>query len=283
MNKRIPKDVILKRYRDQIAQGIPLTGSGAGIGLSAKCAEAGGADMIIIYNSGYFRMSGRGSSCGRFSFSDANGLVLEMADEILSAVDHTPVIAGVFASDPYRDMETHLHALADKGFSGVQNFPTSGNLFQAQLMWTNLEETGLGYEKEVEMIRIANRIGLLTTPYCFTVEQAKRMADTGTDILVAHMGLTTKGLIGAAVANSLDQAVEKITRIAEAAKAVNPDVLVISHGGSVSEPADAQYIYDRVPLTVGFYGASSAERIPSENALIQTVRAFKQMKIGGNQ
>lgn len=278
---KIPKEEILKRYRDQIERGIPLTGSGAGVGLSAKCAEAGGANMIILYNSGFFRMSGRGSSCGRASFSDANGLILDMADEILSAVDHTPVIAGVFASDPYRDMRTFLRQVADLGFSGVQNFPTAGSMTDCGMMMENMEATGYGYSKEVEMIAIANELGLLTTPYCFTVEQARQMAATGTDIIVAHMGLTTKGMIGAAEANSLDDSVRKITEIARAAKEINPNVLVISHGGSVSEPEDAQYIYDRVPETCGFYGASSAERIPSEKALIATVRAFKEICIAG--
>lgn len=276
---RIPKSEILRRYREQIARGIPLTGSGAGVGLSAKCAEAGGADMIILYNSGFFRMSGRGSSCGRAPFSDANGLILDMADEILSVVQHTPVIAGVFASDPYRDMRSFLEKIADLGFSGVQNFPSAGSLLACGEIMENLEATGYGYSREVEMVRIANEMDLLTTPYCWSVEQARAMAETGTDIIVAHMGLTTKGLIGAAQANSLEDSVRKITQIARAAKAVNPDVMVISHGGSVSEPEDAQYIYERVPETCGFYGASSAERIPSENALIGVVRAFKEIKI----
>lgn len=275
---RIPKEEILRRFHEQISKGIPITGSGAGVGISAKCAEAGGVDLIIIYNSGRFRMAGRGSSCGRFAYSDANQVVLDLAGEILSCVHHTPVIAGVLALDPYRDMERFLDELAQLGFSGVQNFPTVGNI-NMPLFLKNLEESGYDYEREVEMIRLANRLGLLTTPYCFTTEQARRMADTGTDIVVAHMGLTTKGLIGAAEANDLDACVEKIGLIARAAKEVNPDVLVISHGGSVSEPQDAQYIYERVPETVGFYGASSAERIPTENALIPAVRAFKAITI----
>ncbi|MEG1558459.1 MAG: phosphoenolpyruvate hydrolase family protein, partial [Oscillospiraceae bacterium] len=241
----------------------------------------GGADLIIVYNSGMFRMAGRGSSCGRFAYSDANGLIFDMSNEILSSVKHTPVIAGIFGSDPYRNMERLLNQVCERGFSGIQNFPTMGNLSGIPRFYTNLCETGYGYDKEIEMVRLANKLDLLTTPYCFNENQAMRMVDTGTDIIVAHMGLTTKGMIGAALSNNLDDCVEKISKIARAAKSVNPNVLVISHGGAVSEPEDAQYIYDRVPETCGFYGASSAERIPTENALIDTVKAFKAIRIGG--
>jgi len=274
------KKEIAKKLREQVAKGIPLTGAGAGVGLSAKCAEEGGADLIIIYNSGRFRMAGQGSSCGRFSYSNANEVIFELAEEVFPMVKRTPIIAGVLAIDPYINMEDLLHRIKERGFSGVQNFPTVGNI-DIPIFSDNLQDVGMGYAREVEMTRLANQMDLLTTPYCFNEEQARLMAATGTDIIVAHMGLTAKGMIGAGVANSLDECADKIKKIAKAAKSVNPEVMIIGHGGTISEPEDAQYIYDRVPEAVGFYGASSAERLPTEKMLVEIVREYKSIQIGG--
>ena len=273
----IAREEILKRFRAQIEQGIPIIGSGAGVGLSAQSAARGGADLIIIYNSGRFRMAGRGSSCGRFAFSDGNGIVMKMAEEILPVAQGVPVIAGVFSSDPYRDIDKFLVQVKERGFAGIQNFPTIGGTGPDMLK--RLEVSGYGYSREVELVRKARSLDLLTTPYCFTVEQTEAMAKAGADIIVAHMGLTTKGLIGAAVANDLDQCVREITDIVNTAKSINPDVMVICHGGPIAEPEDAQYIFDNVEGIVGFYGASSSERIPTEKEILSAVEAYKQLKI----
>ena len=270
---RIAKAEILKRLRDQIAQGKPVIGAGAGTGISAKCAEAGGVDMIIIYNSGRFRMAGRGSLSGCMPYGDANAIVVDMAKEVLTIVEDTPVLAGVCGTDPFRNMDVFLDELIRLGFSGVQNFPTVGlcdGVFRA-----NLEETNMGYGLEVEMIRKAAQRDLFTTPYAFNVEEAEAMADAGADLIVAHMGLTTKGSIGAHTSKTLDQCCEDIQAIRDAAVKVKNDVLVICHGGPISEPEDAAYIMKNTHDIVGFFGASSAERLPTEKAITAQIKAFK--------
>jgi predicted TIM-barrel enzyme len=272
---RIPRNDILERLRAQIAAGRALLGTSAGIGLSAKCAEAGGADLIVVYNSGRFRMAGRGSSAGLLPFSDANGVVLDMAGEILPIVEHTPVLAGVCATDPFRQMPVLLEQLMQVGFSGVQNFPTVG-LFEGLTRQT-LEETGMSYGLEVEMIRIARELGLFTMPYVFDDELAAAMAAAGADVVVPHMGTTTNGTVGALTAPTLDECVPAIASMRDAARAVNPDVIVLCHGGPIAEPADAQTILDRVPGVAGFLGASSTERLPVERAITDTVNRFKSI------
>ena len=263
----------LERLRAQVAGGKPIVGAGAGTGLSAKCAESGGVDLIIIYNSGRFRMNGRGSLAGLLCYGDANAIVVDMAREVLTIVKDTPVLAGVCGTDPYRDMEYFLKQLKDMGFSGVQNFPTVG-LFDGVIR-QNLEETGMGYGLEVDMIGIAHRMGLLTTPYVFNADEAVAMTKAGADVLVAHMGLTTKGSIGAHTSKTLDESVILIQEICDAAKAVNPGVMVICHGGPISEPEDAQYVLSNTRNVVGFFGASSMERLPTEIAITEQVRSFK--------
>jgi len=263
----------LERLRAQVAGGRPIVGAGAGTGLSAKCAESGGVDLIIIYNSGRFRMNGRGSLAGLLCYGDANAIVVDMAREVLTIVKDTPVLAGVCGTDPYRDMEYFLKQLKDMGFSGVQNFPTVG-LFDGVIR-QNLEETGMGYGLEVDMIGIAHRMGLLTTPYVFNADEAVAMTKAGADVLVAHMGLTTKGSIGAHTSKTLDESVILIQEICDAAKAVNPGVMVICHGGPISEPEDAQYVLSNTRNVVGFFGASSMERLPTEIAITEQVRSFK--------
>lgn len=273
----IKRDVILQRIKDQIAQGRAIIGAGAGTGISAKSAEAGGVDLIIIYNSGRYRMAGRGSLAGLMPYGDANAIVMEMANEVLPVVKNTPVLAGVCGTDPFRLMDVFLKQLKDIGFSGVQNFPTVGLI--DGVFRTNLEETGMGYDLEVNMIKKAHELDLLTTPYVFSPEDAEKMAKAGADILVAHMGLTTKGTIGAKTALTLDDCVQKIQAIHDAGKAVNSDIMVICHGGPIAEPEDARYILERTQGVIGFFGASSIERLPTERAIKAQVTEFKNISI----
>jgi predicted TIM-barrel enzyme len=274
---RIPRSEIVERLRAQLAQGRPVIGASAGTGLSAKCAANGGADLIVIYNSGRYRMAGRGSAAGLLSFGDANAIVTEMAGEVLPVAGDTPVLAGVCGTDPFRQMPLLLEDLARLGFSGIQNFPTVG-LFEGATRQT-FEETGLGYEREIELVRIAHEMELLTMPYVFDEQQAAAMTAAGADVLVPHMGTTTSGDIGALTVPSMDESVRRTAAMAEAARAVNPDVIVLCHGGPIAEPKDAQVIIDRVPGVVGFVGASSMERIPVERAITSTVREFKSISI----
>ena len=269
---------LLEKFRHQLSQGKPIVGGGAGTGISAKCEEAGGIDLIIIYNSGRYRMAGRGSLSGMLPFGNANQIVKEMAYEVLTAVKHTPVLAGVCATDPFMLRDHFLKELKDMGFAGIQNFPTVGLI--DGLMRENLEETGMSYSLEVECVAAARNMELLTTPYAFNVEEAKQMTHAGADIVVAHMGLTTKGAIGAKTAKSLETSALEVRAIAEACKSVRPDVLVLCHGGPIAMPEDAQFILDRVKIVDGFYGASSMERLPVEEAIANQTRAFKQMKLG---
>jgi len=273
----VMKQDYLGRLRDVADSGRPIIGAGAGTGISAKCAEAGGAHLIIIYNSGRYRMAGRGSLAGLLAYGDANAIVVEMASEVLPVVKHTPVLAGVNGTDPFRLMRHFLLQLRDLGFAGVQNFPTVGlidGVFRA-----NLEETGMGYELEVQMIREASAMGLLTCPYVFDEEQARLMARAGADIIVAHAGLTTKGTIGAKTALTLDQAVTLVQSIRDAAASVNPQILVICHGGPVAEPEDAAYVLSRTQGVAGFFGASSVERLPAERAITEQVQRFKSIRL----
>ncbi|MFF7250839.1 phosphoenolpyruvate hydrolase family protein [Embleya sp. NPDC008237] len=265
------------RLHRTVEQGGVVIGAGAGTGLSAKCAEAGGVDLIIIYNSGRYRMAGRGSLAGLLPYGDANAIVVEMAGEVLPVVQGTPVLAGVCGTDPFRIMPHFLDQLAAMGFAGVQNFPTVG-LFDG-VFRQNLEETGMGYDLEVEMIRLAAERGLLTAPYVFDPEQARAMAAAGADILVPHLGLTTKGSIGATTAVTLDQAVERVQQMRDAAAEVNPDVLVLCHGGPIAEPEDAAYVLAHTTGVVGFFGASSMERLPTEVAITDQARAFKNIAL----
>ena len=263
---------ILKQLRNKITLGQHIVGGGAGTGISAKCEEAGGIDLIVIYNSGRFRMAGRGSLAGLLPYGNANDIVKEMANEVLTAVRHTPVLAGVCATDPFLLRDKFLRELKDMGFAGIQNFPTVGLIdgnFRA-----NLEETGMGFALEVECIGAAHELELLTTPYAFNAEQAAELTSVGADIIVAHMGLTTSGTIGARTAMDLDAAVARVAEIAEAAHAVRDDVLVLCHGGPIAMPDDAAYVLDRVDGVDGFYGASSMERLPTEKAITEQVKAF---------
>lgn len=271
----LSRDALLKKFNDMISRGEPIIGGGAGTGLSAKCEEAGGIDLIVIYNSGRYRMAGRGSLAGLLAYGNANEIVMDMAKEVLPVVKHTPVLAGVNGTDPFCQFDKFLDDIKATGFSGVQNFPTVGLIdgkFRA-----NLEETGMGYALEVEMIRKAREKDLLTTPYVFSREDAIAMTDAGADILVPHMGLTTGGNIGAETATTLDDCVEMINDWAKAAKAIRPDIIVLCHGGPIATPEDAQYILDRCPDCHGFYGASSMERLPTEVALKATTEAFKNI------
>ena len=267
----------LARLRAQVEAGRPIIGAGAGTGLSAKCAEAGGGDLIIIYNSGRYRMAGRGSLAGMMPFGDANAIVVEMASEVLPIVEETPVLAGVCGTDPFRLMPVFLAELARIGFSGVQNFPTVG-LIDGTFR-RGLEETGMGYGLEVEMIRHAHELDLLTCPYVFDVESAVAMAEAGADVLVPHMGLTTKGTIGATSARTLDECVGLIQAMHDAARAVNRDVLVLCHGGPIAEPEDAAYVLERTTGVVGFFGASSMERLPTEIAMTENMKRFKAIPV----
>jgi predicted TIM-barrel enzyme len=267
------RDECLQRLRTQAAAGKPIVGGGAGTGLSAKCAEAGGIDLIIIYNSGRFRMAGRGSLSGMMPYGDANQIVMDMAREVLPIVRHTPVLAGVCGTDPFRLMKHFLRDVQATGFSGVQNFPTVGLIDGT--MRQGLEETGMGFDKEVEMIATAREIGLLTCPYVFTEDEARAMAKAGADVLIPHMGLTTKGSIGAKTALTLEQAAQRVQTLCDAAKSINPDILVLCHGGPIAEPEDAAYILLHTHGVVGFFGASSIERLPTEIAITECVRRFK--------
>lgn len=271
------REEILRRLKAQVSEGKAIVGAGAGTGISAKSAEAGGADLIIIYNSGRYRMAGRGSLAGLMPYGDANGIVVEMASEVLPVVKNTPVLAGVCGTDPFRLIDVFLRSLKEMGFSGVQNFPTVGLI--DGVFRKNLEETGMSYDLEVEMIRKAHELDLLTTPYVFTDEEARKMAEAGADIIVAHMGLTTKGAIGAKTALTLDDCVERVQAICDAAKGVNPEVLVICHGGPISEPLDARYILEKTTGVEGFFGASSIERLPTETAIRNQVIDFKNLRI----
>ncbi|MEK3912832.1 phosphoenolpyruvate hydrolase family protein [Paenibacillus sp. FSL H7-0331] len=267
---------ILSRLRGQLEQGHFIVGAGAGTGLSAKCAEEGGVDMIIIYNSGRYRMAGRGSLAGLMPYGDANQIVVDMASEVLPIVKDTPVLAGVCGTDPFRLMDVYLQQLKDMGFSGVQNFPTVGLI--DGVFRQNLEETGMGYNLEVEMIRKAHNLDLFTTPYVFNEEDAILMAKAGADVLVAHVGLTTKGSIGAKTALTLDESADLVQRIYDAGKSVNPDIIVICHGGPISEPEDVDYVLGQTQGIAGFFGASSVERLPTEIAITEQVRKFKSLR-----
>ena len=271
------RDSILQRLRDKVASGSPIIGGGAGTGISAKFEEAGGIDLIVIYNSGRFRMAGRGSLAGMMPYGDANGIVMEMAREVLPVVRETPVLAGVCGTDPFRLMPQFLRDVQAAGFAGVQNFPTVG-LIDGTFR-QGLEETGMGFGLEVDMIRQAADLGLLTTPYAFNPEEATAMAEAGCDILIPHMGLTSKGSIGAASALSLEEAAARCQAMHDAARRVNSEILVLCHGGPIAEPADAQYILDHTEGIVGFYGASSMERLPVETALTERTREFGALRI----
>ena len=272
MNTQTRSEIIAK-FKEEIANGKILVGVGAGTGITAKSSEAGGADMLIIYNSGRYRMAGRGSLAGLLSYGDANQIVVEMGAEVLPVVKHTPVLAGVCGTDPFRVMDIYLKQLKDQGFNGVKNFPTVGLI--DGIFRQNLEETGMGYGLEVEMIRKAHELDMLTCPYVFDPEQAKAMAEAGADILVAHMGLTTKGTIGAKTALTLDDCVEKIKAIIAAGRSVRPDIMVICHGGPIAEPSDAAYIIHQIPEIDGFFGASSIERFAAERGIKAQAAAFK--------
>lgn len=272
----LTRQEVLNRFRKNIEAGIPLIGGGAGTGISAKFEEAGGVDIIIIYNSGRFRMAGRGSLAGMMPYGDANAIVMEMASEVLPVVKNTPVVAGVCGTDPFRQMDRFLRQIKEVGFVGVQNFPTVGlidGLFRA-----NLEETGMGYGLEVDMIRQAHELDLLTTPYAFNPQEAQQMAGAGADIVVAHLGLTTKGSIGASSALTLDEAVRRVQEICDAAKAVKPDTIVLCHGGPIAMPDDAAYVLHRTRGVHGFYGASSMERLPVETAIVEQMKQFKAIQ-----
>ena len=272
MNRQ-SRSEILEQFRKEVAAGKILVGVGAGTGITAKSSEAGGADMLIIYNSGRYRMAGRDSLAGLLSYGDANAIVVEMGAEVLPVVKHTPVLAGVCGTDPFRVMDIYLKQLKDMGFNGVQNFPTVGLI--DGVFRQNLEETGMGYGLEVEMIRLAHELDMLTCPYVFDPEQAKAMAEAGADILVAHMGLTTKGTIGAKTALTLDDCIVKIKDIIAAGRAVRPDIMVICHGGPIAEPDDAAYIIKNIPEIDGFFGASSIERFAAERGIKAQAAAFK--------
>ena len=273
----IPRDEALRRLRATAAEGRPIIGCGAGTGISAKFAERGGADIIIIYNSGRCRMAGRGSLAGLMPYGDANAIVVEMASEVLPVVKDTPVLAGVCGTDPFRLMPAFLRQLKAMGFDGVQNFPTVGLI--DGVFRQNLEETGMGYGLEVELIRLAHELDMLTCPYVFDEDSAVAMAKAGADVLVPHMGLTTKGSIGAETALTLGDSAKTVQAIHDAAKAVNPDILVLCHGGPIAEPGDAQFIFEHTKGIVGFFGASSIERLPTEPAIEGQARAFKQLRI----
>ncbi|KAG6234806.1 hypothetical protein E4U25_005587 [Claviceps purpurea] len=272
------RDIVAK-LRAQIAQGKPIVGAGAGIGLSAKSIEAGGADLIVIYNSGRYRMAGRGSLAGLMPYGNANDVVWEMANEVLPIVESTPVLAGICATDPFRDMPSFVKQLRDRGFAGVQNFPTVG-LIDGNFR-TSLEDTGMSYDAEVAMIAAAHEIDMLTTPYVFNADEARKMTRAGADVLVAHMGLTLSGSVGAAPGSSktLEACVELIQEIRDAAVQLRPDVVVLCHGGPIVGPEDAQYVLSRTKGVHGFYGASSMERVPVEKAIADVTRNFKEMEL----
>ncbi len=272
----VARQEILSRLRAQVAAGVPIIGCGAGTGISAKFAEAGGADLLIIYNSGRYRMAGRGSLSGLFAYGDANSIVMEMAGEVLPIVQHTPVLAGVNGTDPFKIMPHFLRQVKDIGFSGVQNFPTAG-LFDG-VMRANMEATGLGYDKEVEMIRLAHEMDMFTSPYVFNVDEARWMVEAGADLIVCHVGLTTAGSIGASVALTLDEAINNVMTMAEVIWSLKADALVICHGGPFDEPENVAVALKKMPKIAGFYGASSAERLPTERAIRSQVEAFKAIR-----
>jgi predicted TIM-barrel enzyme len=271
-----PRSEILTRLRKLIDDSIPIIGGGAGAGISAKFEEEGGVDLMVIYNSGRFRMAGRGSLSGTMPYGDANAIVMDMAGEVLTIVENTPVLAGVCGTDPFRQMPIFLKDVRDIGFSGVQNFPTVGLI--DGMYRQNLEETGMGFGLEVEMIRTAHEMDLLTTPYAFNPEEAEQMAGAGADIVVAHMGLTTKGSIGATTALTLEQTPASVQAICDAARGVREDVIVLCHGGPISMPDDAAYILQNTSGVNGFYGASSMERLPVETAITEQMRQFKAIR-----
>ncbi|RLS56711.1 MAG: phosphoenolpyruvate hydrolase family protein [Planctomycetota bacterium] len=270
------RESILTRLRHQITLGRPIIGGGAGTGISAKLEEAGGIDLIVIYNSGRFRMAGRGSLAGMMPYGDANAIVMEMAREVLPVVKRTPVLAGVCGTDPFRIMPRFLREVQAAGFAGVQNFPTVGLI--DGVFRQGLEETEMGYGLEVDMIREAHTMGLLTTPYCFNPEEAAAMTQAGADILIPHLGLTTQGTIGASTAVSLEDAPHRVQAMADAARRINPEILVLCHGGPIAEPSDAQYVLDHTEGVVGFYGASSMERLPVEPAITERTREFTRLR-----
>jgi predicted TIM-barrel enzyme len=265
----------LSRLNSQVTAGKPIIGAGAGTGISAKFAERGGVDLMIIYNSGRYRMAGRGSLSGLLAYGDANGIVVEMASEVLPVVQDTMVLAGVNGTDPFRLMPVFLKQLKEMGFDGVQNFPTVGLI--DGVFRQNLEETGMSYDLEVEMIHMAHELDMLTCPYVFSPEDAVKMAKAGADVLVPHMGLTTKGSIGADTALTLEESAKRVQAMHDAAVAINPDILVLCHGGPIAEPEDAQYIFNHTEGVVGFFGASSVERLPTEVAIEGQARKFKSL------
>ena len=273
----ISREESLKRLRAQVAADRPIIGAGAGTGISAKFAEKGGVDIIIIYNSGRYRMAGRGSLAGLLPYGDANAVMMEMGGEVLPVVKNTPVLAGVCGTDPFRLMNVFLREVKAKGFDGVQNFPTVG-LFEG-VFRQNLEETGMGYGLEVEMIRQARELDLLTCPYVFNPDEARMMAEAGADVLVPHMGLTTKGAIGAHTALTLQESARRVQAMRDAAVAINPDILVLCHGGPIAEPSDAQFIFEHTHGIAGFFGASSIERLAVEPAIEGQAREFKQLTL----
>lgn len=272
------REEILHRLREKVASGRPIIGTGAGTGLSAKSEEAGGTDLIIVYNSGWFRMQGLPSVCGNFPLGDANSIMLKLGKVVLPVVKHTPVLAGVFANDPFRDMRVFLEKVKQLGFSGVQNFPTVGTY--TDVYRKNIESVGISYDKEVEMIRIAHEMELLTTPYAYTTEEAKKMADAGADIVVAHCRGTVGGMVGVSRDGimTIDEACEKVQKIHDAVVSVNPDAMVICHGGPIATPEDAAYVLSHTTGIAGFYGASSAERLPVEKAIREQVETFAAIR-----
>ena len=277
MSSTTDRESILEELRDKVSVGRPIIGAGAGTGISAKCEEAGGVDLIVIYNSGRYRMAGRGSLSGLLPYGNANQIVVEMAREVLTAVEHTPILAGVCGTDPFMLRQHFLRELRDLGFAGIQNFPTVG-LFDG-VMRTNLEETGMSYQLEVECVAAARQLDLLTTPYVFNTDEAARMTKAGADIVVAHMGLTTQGTIGAQTAKTLEQSAAAVQAIVDTCKSERSDVIVICHGGPIAMPEDATFIFENTEGVDGFYGASSMERLPTEIAITDTVREFTELKL----
>ncbi|MDZ4861782.1 MAG: phosphoenolpyruvate hydrolase family protein [Candidatus Hydrogenedentes bacterium] len=268
---------VLARLHHLVERGVPIIGAGAGTGISAKFEEEGGVDLIVIYNSGRYRMAGRGSLAGLMPYGDANAIVMDMAGEVLTVVKHTPVLAGVCGTDPFRIMPNFLAEVKAKGFAGVQNFPTVGLI--DGVFRQNLEETGMGFDLEVKMIATAHKLELITTPYVFNTHEAEQMAHAGADIVVAHMGLTTKGSIGATTAVTVDDCVSRVQAIADSARGVKENVLVLCHGGPLAEPEDAEYVLQRTKGVHGFYGASSMERLPVETAIRDQVKKFKGIRM----
>jgi len=274
---KFSREETLDRLESVVDSGDPVIGAGAGTGISAKFAERGGVDLLIIYNSGRYRMNGRGSLAGLLPYGDANEIVVEMGHEVIPVVEDTPVLAGVNGTDPFREMEVFIEDLKRRGFSGVQNFPTVGLIDEDSGFRRNLEETGMGYDQEVEMIREASDQGMLTCPYVFSEEQARAMTEAGADVVVSHMGLTTSGDIGAETALDLETAAERVQTHCDAARDVNEDVMVICHGGPIAWPDDAEYVLNNTEDVVGFFGASSIERLPTEEAIRNQAREFKEI------